>query len=253
LAFWIESDGGRILFDTGQGPSLRSNVPALGVDLAQTDVLVISHGHYDHTGGVEYALGLATRAKVYCHPAAFQTRYSVRDGKARSIGIPKRPERTLRRLPGERLHWVVGPTSVADGVWLTGPIPRTAGFEDTGGPFYLDRAGWRPDPLEDDLALWIDTDEGLVICLGCAHSGVANTIRYIRELSGAVKIRAIIGGFHLLNASAQRLERTVETLRNLDVPLIAPCHCTGKDASRALAEAIGERVSPCVAGMVLEF
>jgi 7,8-dihydropterin-6-yl-methyl-4-(beta-D-ribofuranosyl)aminobenzene 5'-phosphate synthase len=253
LALWIESDDKHILFDTGQGPSLRHNAPALGIDLVQTDFLILSHGHYDHTGGLEYALGLAAHAQLYAHPATSETRYSVRDGKARSIGIPRRPRKVLRRLPAERVHWVLGPTKLTEHVGLTGPIPRITAFEDTGGPFYLDKAGWRPDPIEDDMALWVNTDEGLVVCLGCAHSGVANTLRYIRELSHGAKVRAVIGGLHLLSASTERTERTVEALRQLDIPRIAPCHCTGKDASRALAKALGRRVSPCVAGAVLEF
>lgn len=253
LAFWIESEDRSILFDTGQGPALRNNVPALGVDLAQTDVLVLSHGHYDHTGGVKYALDLAHHAQVYCHPAAFQARYAVREGKARSIGIPRSPKRVLRRLPTHRLHWVLGPTMLSGHIGLTGPIPRTTGFEDTGGPFYLDTAGWRPDPLEDDMALWVETDEGLVVCLGCAHSGVGNTLRYVLEISQKAKVRCIVGGFHLLSASEERVERTVDTLRKMDIPIIAPCHCTGKDASRMLAKALGGRVSSCAAGMILDF
>ena len=253
LGFWIESDGKRILFDTGQGPSLRTNVPAIGIDLAQTDILALSHGHYDHTGGADYVLGLATHAQVYCHPAVVQTRYSLRDGKARSIGIPAHPRKALNRLPAERLRWVLGPIMLTKHVRLTGPIPRTTGYEDTGGPFYLDKAGWRPDPLEDDLALWVQTGEGLVVCFGCAHSGVVNTLRYIRELTQGAKIRAAIGGFHLLSAGDHRLDSTAEALLELDIPLIVPCHCTGKEATRNLAEVLGRRVSPGAAGMVLEF
>ena len=253
LSFWIESDSRNILFDTGQGPSLRTNVSALGVDLSQTDALVLSHGHYDHTGGVDYVLGLATHSQVYCHPAVVQTRYSIRDGKARSIGIPAHPQKALKRLPRERLRWVLGPTMLTEHVGLTGPVPRITGYEDTGGPFYLDKAGWRPDPLEDDLALWIQTDEGLVVCFGCAHSGVINTLRYVRELTPGARIRAAVGGFHLMGASDARLDSTTEVLREMDIPVIVPCHCTGRDASRGLGEALGRHVCPGAAGVVLEF
>jgi 7,8-dihydropterin-6-yl-methyl-4-(beta-D-ribofuranosyl)aminobenzene 5'-phosphate synthase len=253
LAFWVESDGRRILFDTGQGPALRANAPTTGVDLTQTDILVLSHGHYDHTGGVDHVLGLATRALVYCHPAVAQTRYSVRDGKAKPIGIPARPRKALKRLPAERLHWVLGPTMLTEHVGLTGPVPRATGHEDTGGPFYLDKAGWRPDPLEDDLALWIHTGEGLVVCFGCAHSGVVKTLRYIREITHSARIRAAIGGLHLIGAGGERLTSTAEALLELNIPLIVPCHCTGKDASRNLTEVLGRCVSPGAAGMVFEF
>ena len=253
LAFWIESAGKRILLDTGQGPSLESNVPLLDVDLADTDVLVFSHGHYDHTGGWAWALRQAQRADVYCHPEVLRTRYSVRDGKAKPIGIPRRPFKALEKVPPDRLYWVLGPVMLAKNIGITGPIPRSTKYEDTGGPFYLDRKGWRPDPLEDDLALWVRTDKGLVVCFGCAHAGAINTLDYIRGLNQGAGIQAVIGGFHLVNASEERLSKTIAALRALQVPLLVPCHCTGADAFRVLAEALGEPVSHGAGGMTFEF
>jgi len=253
LAFWIESAGQRVLFDTGQGPSLASNAPALGVDLAETDILVLSHGHYDHTGGVAWALRQAHRADVYCHPGVFQPRYAVRHGKAKAIGIRRRPFKALEKLAPERLHWVLEPVMLTEHIGITGPIPRSTGYEDTGGPFYLDRKGWRPDPLEDDLALWIRTDNGLVVCFGCAHAGAVNTLDYVRGLSPGAAVRAVIGGFHLVNASEERLSKTIAALQALQVPLVVPCHCTGADAFRMLAETLGEIVVTGATGMTFQF
>ena len=110
LSFWIESDGKHILFDTGQGPSLRTNVPSLGIDLARPTSLVLSHGHYDHTGGLDYVLGMAPRARVYCHPGggsdSLLAYATARPGPSAS---PARPRKALKRLPAERLRWVLGP------------------------------------------------------------------------------------------------------------------------------------------------
>jgi 7,8-dihydropterin-6-yl-methyl-4-(beta-D-ribofuranosyl)aminobenzene 5'-phosphate synthase len=252
LAFLIESGGTRILFDTGQGPSLENNIPALGQDLTQTDILVLSHGHYDHTGGVAWVLRHAPDADVYCHPGVVQVRYAVHNGKAKSIGIPRRPLKALKKLSPERLHWVQGPVILAEHVGITGPIPRSTEYEDTGGPFYLDKQGWRPDPLEDDLALWIQTEKGLVVCFGCAHSGAVNTLDYIRSLNRDMGIRAVIGGLHLINAGEERMNETIAALRGLKIPLVIPCHCTGPDALKVLAEALGDSVSPGASGMVFE-
>ncbi len=253
LSFWIESAAQHVLLDTGQGRSLEVNAPSLGIDLAATDALVLSHGHYDHSGGLTYALEHSPRARVYCHPAVLQTRYSVQDGRAKSIGMPRRPRRALKRLEASRVRWVLGPTMLSDSIGLTGPIPRLTGYEDTGGPFYLDTAGRRPDPLEDDMALWIRTDEGLVVCLGCAHSGVVNTLDYVQKLDPGKKIRAVIGGLHLGKASPERLEKTAQALLAANVPLVLPCHCTGAGALEALAATLCGKLRPGASGSVLEF
>ena len=136
---------------------------------------------------------------------------------------------------------------------LTGPIPRLSGFEDTGGPFYLDPEGTIPDPIEDDMALWIATDRGLVVCLGCAHAGVVNTLEHIIRLTGTDRILAVIGGLHLMSAGQERLDRTVTALRRLAPDRLFPCHCTGDAAAAFLTEALGERVGRAAAGMTLGF
>jgi 7,8-dihydropterin-6-yl-methyl-4-(beta-D-ribofuranosyl)aminobenzene 5'-phosphate synthase len=252
FSLWIESGGLHILLDTGQGRSLELNAPALGVDLAKADVLVLSHGHFDHSGGVPYALRDAARASVYCHPAVVQDRYSVRDDKAEAIGMPEHARGALRDLGTDRVRWVLGPAKLSEHMGLTGPIPRLTPYEDTGGPFYLDTAGWRPDPLEDDLALWIRTERGLIVCLGCAHAGVVNTLDYIGRLNPGEEVRAVIGGLHLVNAGEERLKKTTDALLASEVPVVVPCHCTGVAAAQALASALGERLVPGASGLTLE-
>jgi 7,8-dihydropterin-6-yl-methyl-4-(beta-D-ribofuranosyl)aminobenzene 5'-phosphate synthase len=121
--------------------------------------------------------------------------------------------------------------------------------EDTGGPFFLDTGAHRPDPIDDDLALWIDTPTGLVVCVGCAHAGLVNTLVQVQRLTGGRRVRAVIGGFHLVNADQERLDRTIEALRTLAPDEIMPCHCTGEAAIRTLVAAFGERCGPGAAGM----
>ena len=252
LALWIETAGKRILFDTGQRAALESNAPALGIDLATTDILVLSHGHHDHTGGIAHIIELVPHLKVYCHPGIVRPRYAIREGKPRSIGMPQHARKALNRLPQERLHWVEEPMMLTEILGLTGPIPRVTDHEDTGGPF-LDAGGAHPDLIEDDMALWIRTDEGLVVCMGCAHAGLVNTLQHISDLSGGVRTRAVVGGFHLLNAAPPRLHKTIAALRRLEPDTVVPCHCTGKPAVAALGEALGEHVSPGTAGITYRF
>lgn len=250
LALWVEAAGKRVLFDTGQGGAFLENAGKLGIDLATADVVVLSHGHYDHTGGLAAALSLARLAKVYLHPSALGAKYSFHRGAARMIGMPEGSRAALSNLPEERRFYARQASEIVRGLGLTGQIPRTSGFEDVAGPFYLDGAGTVPDGLEDDLAMWIDTPKGLVVMTGCAHAGLVNTLGHVRRISGRDRIRAVIGGFHLGGASGLRLARTAEALRALEPDRIVPGHCTGEAATGYLAGLLGEIVEPGMAGQV---
>jgi 7,8-dihydropterin-6-yl-methyl-4-(beta-D-ribofuranosyl)aminobenzene 5'-phosphate synthase len=253
LSYWIETNDRRILLDSGQGGVLAGNAYKLGIALGEIDALILSHGHYDHTGGVAEALKTDRPVTVYAHPAAF-TRKFIRnnDGTAREIGMPYLSDKAIRDSRN-RLIAITQPTTVLDGLTATGPVPRLTDFEDTGGPFFLDEACTRPDPLEDDQSVFFDTNEGTVALLGCAHSGVINTLRYIHQLTDNRPIRAVIGGMHLIGASPHRIERTVEELQRIGVKRLAPAHCTGMPATVALWNAFPGRCQPCSVGTRFEF
>ncbi len=249
FSLWIETANRHILFDTGQGSACEKNAEALGIDLAETDILTLSHGHYDHTGGVPQCLRMARTADVYCHPGAVHPRHSVRDGKATSIQMPRTTMQAIDSVPSEHMHWVQHSLLLTDTIGLTGPIPRATDFEDTGGPFFLDTKGLRPDPMDDDQAVWIRTDSGLIVCVGCAHAGLVNTLNQVQRLNQGMRIRAIIGGFHLINASEQRLAQTVAALRLLAPDQVIPCHCTGDGAVAELKKTFADACIPGRAGM----
>lgn len=253
LSLWIESEDRRILFDTGQGAALAANASAIGIDLAETDIIVLSHGHYDHAGGITHVLRCAPDAHVYCHPGALQTRYAVRNLTAVAIGISQETKEALRSLPAEHLHWIREPCLLTQAIGLTGPVPRLTTYEDTGGPFYLDRHGERADLIEDDLALWIRTNEGTVTLFGCGHAGLINTLNHVHHLTGDPRFRAVIGGFHLVAAEEQRLEQTVTALQALAPAALIPCHCTGDPATTLLQDTFGEIISPGAAGIRYQF
>ena len=250
----IETLGGRrILFDTGAGEALKDNVSELDVEISSIDTVVLSHGHYDHTGGLPFVLGSARKVEVYCHPSAFLPRYSIEDGKAKPVGLPRDSARVLDRLPDDRLRWVNGPVKLTEAIGMTGPVPRETSFEDVGGPFYMDTKGEIPDRLEDDASLWIDTPAGLVVLTGCCHSGIVNTINCVFEQSGRTKLLAVIGGLHLVNADETRLKETMKALKSYAPELIVPCHCTGEKAVERLRSVFGERVLPGSSGLEFEF
>lgn len=231
LSIWVEAGGKCILFDTGQESALESNVSQLGLDLRHIDAFVLSHGHYDHTGAVDYVMQENPEVPVYAHPAIFSRRYSLHPGKPpKENSMPPQERLIVANLPDSQLNWVLEPKQIAPGVWLTGPIPRVQPLEDTCGPFFTDPAGKEPDPITDDMALWIETARGLLVVCGCCHSGLVNTLNHIRRNSGEKRIWGIVGGLHLKHASEERLHATTAALREFNPAFMAPCHCTGKNA-----------------------
>jgi 7,8-dihydropterin-6-yl-methyl-4-(beta-D-ribofuranosyl)aminobenzene 5'-phosphate synthase len=249
LSLLVETGGRTVLFDTGQGAALRHNALLLGVRLGSIDALVLSHGHYDHTGGAAELLSAAPHARLIMHPNAAIERYSVPPGKEpRAIGMPTAVREAIARLPAGAVVKARAPVDLGPGIGVTGPIPRETPWEDVGGPFFMDPQGRQPDAIEDDQALWIATPDGAIVCVGCSHAGLINTLRYVRRVSGIETIRAVIGGFHLCNAKKRRMEETRKALRAPAPGMLAPCHCTGAGAVRALRDEACLRVAPCRAG-----
>ena len=249
----IEVSGNSILFDTGQGKALVPNAAILACDLRRVDTLILSHGHYDHVGAVSQVLQIAPTTRVFCHAGSLLTRYSIRSGEApRTISMPISEMKAILDLPAYQVQWLTAPRQIFPDVGVTGPIPRTHPWEDTGGPFFLDAEGRYPDPMVDDMALWVNTSRGLIILLGCCHSGLVNTVEHIRSASGVERVFGIIGGLHLVNASRERLTATCSALRTWDTDFVVPCHCTGDEAMAFLNNELGSKVTQGYAGLELQ-
>jgi len=230
LAVWLEIGPHRILFDTGQGMTLEHNCEYLKIPLQTAETIILSHGHYDHTGGLGYVLKKAPKAQLYAHPRALEPKYVKRGGlPSYENGISNsNREAVIKTQPA--INSTVEPCEIIPGVWVTGEIPRREPLETFQTHVYLDNRGTIPDTLDDDQALFIDTPPGIVVILGCAHAGVINTLDFIADFLGVTRIHAVIGGMHLLTASKERLNATSDVFIKYQVQRIMPLHCTGETA-----------------------
>ncbi|MDI6709890.1 MAG: MBL fold metallo-hydrolase [Bacillota bacterium] len=255
LGMLVEIPGLTVLFDTGAQGALVPNARTLGIDLDRVDVVVLSHGHYDHTGGLPAFLRYRRRRlPVVAHPDVFTPRFIREDGGLRHIGVPFR--RVELESLGADFQLGAGPRELAPGLFAGGEVPRRLSFEKGDRRLVLlDGEREKPDPLRDDLSLYAVTPRGLVIILGCAHAGVANIVTHAREVTGVERVHAIIGGTHLGAVDPAQQEATVDYLRALDVELLAANHCTGLPMAAALARVFRERFrfAPAGSRFVLPF
>jgi 7,8-dihydropterin-6-yl-methyl-4-(beta-D-ribofuranosyl)aminobenzene 5'-phosphate synthase len=253
LCMFVEVDGKKILFDTGPGFSAVYNAHILGIDLATAECIVISHGHYDHTGGLRDVLTrMRKKIDVYGHPDIWARKYGrMESSQERYVGIPFPRE----ALEAQGANFKLSPDSVtlAGGVMTTGCVPMTNDYEILEKYLLVKKNGeLEQDNLDDDLAMVIDTDFGLVVILGCSHHGIVNTLQHVRKITGKDNIYAAIGGTHLVHASQDRLDRTASALLEMGVQYLGVSHCTGFAASAYLASVFGDRFFQNNAGTHLE-
>lgn len=244
----------RLLFDTGVSPDgMVENMRRLRLSPADAEVVVCSHGHDDHTTGLE---GLARRLgradlPVVIHPEFWSRRRLVLPGGDLLV-LPTVSRRALEGAGFDIIESVQPSFLFHGSVLITGEVPRTTDFE-TGLAIHqaLRPAGWEPDPLIlDDQALLVHVrGRGLVVLTGCGHAGVVNITRYARALTGVGHVHALIGGFHLTGPSFEQIiPRTVAALRELAPDVVVPAHCTGWAAQHALATALPEAFVPNTVG-----
>ncbi|MFH1117890.1 MAG: MBL fold metallo-hydrolase [Pseudomonadota bacterium] len=241
-----------VLLDAGyNGFSLRHNLRLLDLPLDRVEAVVVSHGHMDHTGGLETVLEDMKRpVKVIVHPDAFAKRFADFPDRGK-VTFPTVITREKLKLLGADVVESTAPLSLADDSMLvTGSVPRVTGFE-KGFVGALKESGGKlvPDSIEDDQAIVVNIkDKGLVVISGCAHSGIINTLLYARELTGEARVHAVIGGFHLVGPDAETLvSRTVEEMKSIAPEVIVPMHCTGwASVRRIAAEFPGEFVTSSV-------
>ena len=254
ISILVEMEDQKILFDTGQRISAACNANVLGVNLPGIDKIALSHGHFDHTGGLRHILmGMKKEVEVIAHPDIWDTKYAKRpDSNYMYIGIPFQ-KNELESL-GANFVYTRDAMWLNDNLVIPGEIPLANDYEEI-DPGLLIKKGdqFKPDPLLDDRALIIKTELGLVVIAGCAHRGIINTLNYARELTGEKRIHAVMGGIHLMYTSEIRMELTIAAFREMDVQRIGVSHCTGQWASARLAQEFGDKFFFNNAGTAISF
>lgn len=228
-----------LLFDFGYSPlGVVHNMDALGVDAARIEEMALSHGHMDHTGGLEAVRRkIGKPMKIFLHPFALDKNRYLKFTEDFKL---KFPELTSAGLSENALEVEASttPRAMIDGYALfLGEIPRSTPFE-TGMPLahYADHSGEHKDDIIDDTSLvFVLKDKGIVILTGCAHAGIINTIRHAQKVAGREKVHAVIGGFHLGGSNIEAVVNpTIRELKAIGPDHIVPCHCTGRTAMLAM-------------------
>ena len=240
FACHLQTSSGNYLFDTGSGSGLLHNSQLLGIDPGELRGLILSHGHSDHTGGLQQLLKVTGKLPIFAHPDLFLRRYGSNGGQLRSIGIPWQ-QTELEQL-GADFHLAASAQQINPQLMVSGQIPRRDGPTTDPNLILIDsEKQTTPDLLNDDQSLIINTDKGLVILLGCAHAGLLNIIEHAISLTGQRKIHLLLGGTHLKFSSEQQLETTLTQLEDWQIERFGAAHCTGLHQSQRIAERFGER------------
>ncbi len=252
---FVETDQGNFLFDTGSGHSIVLNSLLLNKDLKSLTKIFLSHGHQDHTGGLPEVLKLKGRVDVHAHPHVLLDRIAVtkENGEEvkRFIGIPFK--RTYLEALGANFIFNTGLLEAAKGIFFTGEIPRRTAFEKPDPRLLTETDGKRAqDPLWDDQSLVLDTDKGLVVLLGCAHSGIVNILNHVALKTGKENFYAILGGTHLDFLTPEQLEESINVLKKMDLQKVGVSHCTGMRAALRLQQEFGDRFFYGCVGSVFE-
>ena len=229
ISFCVAKDGRKILFDTGQSGAFMQNAAKLAIDISDVELVVLSHGHYDHSGGLRSLAEINRGFTLRTGEGFFTPKYGFRRGAYDFLGNDF--DEAFLREKGIK-HKTASSTleEIAPGVFILADFPRTNSDETINPRFVLEKGGaFGADPFDDEILLAVETKAGFAVLMGCSHPGMRNMLDAVKaRLKGP--IAAVLGGTHLVEAKGAVLEKSLEYLKSANIPYIGMSHCTGKEA-----------------------
>ncbi len=237
LSVYVEVDGKHILFDTGQSGNFIDNAKELNIDLKKLDYVIISHGHYDHSGGFERLVKeINPNIKLYIGNGFFNKKYSlISEDNYEYIGNPF-DESFLKekKIPTEYINQDV--INITENLSIFTNFNKKKEFENTNQDMYLKENGkYKKDIFLDEISMGIKTDKGLFVIVGCSHVGIVNILDTIIQRTN-MDIYALIGGTHLIKEDDEKINKTIEYIKEKNIKLVGACHCTGKQGLTMLSQ-----------------
>ena len=257
LSILIEADNEKILFDCGQSDLILSNAKVLGIDLNGITKIVLSHGHYDHSGGFLPLLKYLNREiDVYAHPQLFAEKFiECKDFNGfsanRYIGIPETKETYKKK--GARFLLGKDPVQISDNIFFSGQINKGNKVDPEDRFFIKENNRFIKDPIHDDISIFVNLPELLIVITGCAHSGILNILNKSKDLKLNDKNLAIIGGLHLAKKDNAYIGNIISEFEKYNIKLLVPSHCTGINAFGQLKNSFKGKCEFGCVGKILEF
>lgn len=253
LSFLVEIDQKTILFDTGKSDAFIENASKLRRDLSKVDSIVLSHGHYDHTGGLKsFVSKYGNSFSLFVHPDIFIDKYRVENDFMQFLGNDW--DMNWLRNHDIRCNFVKEDVMrLTSNTYLISNFSRVSEYEEN-NPLYRVKKGedYVIDDFHDEVSMVLNTEKGLVVMLGCSHAGIENILRTVIDRLGD-NIYLVIGGTHLVRASQERINNTIQFINKHNINYIGVSHCTGELASSEFLRAFGENYFYNSTGTVLEF
>jgi len=257
VSLYVELNDLVFLMDTGwNGRVVVDNAKKMRLNLKKVDAIFLTHCHYDHTGGLLEVLREIGKDElpIFAHPSLFRNSLVKRGRRLKYVGVPKDVSPEKVEEAGGKLVLADRPTEFLEGVWSTGEVPRKTKFEDTGLNAFTKRGNRLvKDPMKDDMSVVLKLEDGIVVLTGCSHAGVVNIIWQAMKVTNDERVLGVMGGFHLISASKERIRRTVEEFERLRVKKVVAGHCTGFEAQRAFSNTFGKRFMPMATGLKVTF
>jgi 7,8-dihydropterin-6-yl-methyl-4-(beta-D-ribofuranosyl)aminobenzene 5'-phosphate synthase len=253
LSLFIEINGTKILFDTGKSGNFLKNAKSLNKNLDDLDFCIISHGHYDHSGGVKKLISKTSKyPKFIVGEEFFKLKFKTMNTPEYLFNGNSFDEEFLRKNNIELVKVKEDLIYLTDDIIVFHHFSKYTDYEKRNSRFYLkENEEYIPDDFDDEVVLGMNTEKGLVIVVGCSHVGIVNILKTISERFD-IPIYAVIGGTHLIEADEFRLQKTIDTLKEMKIQLIALSHCTGEEGIKYMRQVLKQQFLYNNTGNIIE-